>query len=358
MREAALRALVVLACLWPALAIAQGFATMGEDATGYAPVRPETVLQFPQDHGPHDAFRIEWWYVTATLTGEDGADYGAQWTLFRYRARPGDDGQGWDSPTLWMGHAAATSAGAHHAAERLGRGGVGQAGAVLDPAFEAWIDDWSLVSTAPPGADPFDALRMRARDAAFAFDLALTAQGPLVLHGQGGFSVKSDRGHASHYYSQPAYRAEGTLTLDGRSVAVTGQAWLDREWSSQPLDADQVGWDWFSLSLNDGRRLMLYHLRMADGGRTRTTGTLIAADGAATPLDDATIEVTPAGFETVAGRRTPVRWRIRLPDHGFDLETRPLNPQAWNPLSVPYWEGPVIVEGSHAGRGYLEMTGY
>ena len=27
-------------------------------------------------------------------------------------------------------------------------------------------------------------------------------------------------------------------------------------------------------------------------------------------------------------------------------------------LSIPYWEGPVAVSGSHSGLGYLEMTGY
>jgi predicted secreted hydrolase len=170
--------------------------------------------------------------------------------------------------------------------------------------------------------------------------------------------VKSDRGHASHYYSQPAFRAEGRLTLDGREVAVTGQAWLDREWSSQPLDADQTGWDWFSLSLDDGTRLMLYHLRMADGRRARTVGTHVAPDGRVTPLDGGGIVMAPTGYADVRGRETPVRWRIEVPDFGIALDTRPLNAQSWNDLGVPYWEGPVFVEGSHRGRGYLEMTGY
>ena len=26
--------------------------------------------------------------------------------------------------------------------------------------------------------------------------------------------------------------------------------------------------------------------------------------------------------------------------------------------SFPYWEGPISFSGSHAGVGYLEMTGY
>jgi predicted secreted hydrolase len=339
-----------------AQAPAEGFASMGSDAAGYAAVLPETTLTFPEDHYPHPDFRIEWWYVTATLTGNDGEDYGAQFTLFRYRTDPDAEGEGWESPQFWMGHAAATSAETHRAAERLARGDVGQAG-VARP-FEAWIDDWSLASTAPPGTDPFERMTLRAGGDGFSYDLAMTAEQPLVLHGRDGFSVKSDRGHASHYYSQTAFAVTGTLSIDGRTVTVTGNAWLDREWSSQPLDADQTGWDWFSLHFDDGSRLMVYRLRMDDGSRSRTVGTHVAFNGTVTPLEDGSIEMQPLGYADVEGRETPVRWRIDVPDLGVAIETQPLNAQSWNDLSVPYWEGPVYATGSHQGRGYLEMTGY
>jgi predicted secreted hydrolase len=35
-----------------------------------------------------------------------------------------------------------------------------------------------------------------------------------------------------------------------------------------------------------------------------------------------------------------------------------LNPDAWMTTSIPYWEGPVTISGSHGGVGYLEMKGY
>ena len=129
-------------------ALAQGFAGLGSDAGGFAQPSPETVLQFPADHGAHPDFRIEWWYLTATLTGPDGTDYGAQWTLFRTALRPGE-AAGFASPQLWMGHAALTSAETHLFAEKLGRGGVGQAGVTPAP-FKAWIDDWQMISRAAP----------------------------------------------------------------------------------------------------------------------------------------------------------------------------------------------------------------
>lgn len=338
---------LLLALLLPFPALAQGFAGLGTDAGGFAVPRPDTVLQFPADHGPHPDFRIEWWYLTANLTGPDGAPMGLQWTLFRSALAPGE-GVGWSSPQLWMGHAAVTTATTHHVAERLARGGIGQAGVQADP-FSAWIDDWSMQG---PG---LDRLRLTASGTDFAYDVQLTAEGPLVLHGQRGHSVKSAAGQASHYYSQPFYSVSGTLTLPGGAVPVTGTAWLDREWSSQPLAADQTGWDWFSLSFETGEKLMGFVLR---GARDYTSATWITADGQPTALPDRAFSAVPLADHAVAGRPVPVRWQVRLPERGVDVTVAALNPDAWMATSVPYWEGPVRVTGSHAGRGYLEMTGY
>ena len=76
----------VALALAPLGANAQGFAGMGTSVEGYALPDPETRFEFPEDHGSHPAFRIEWWYVTANLTGDDGQRYGIQWTLFRNAA--------------------------------------------------------------------------------------------------------------------------------------------------------------------------------------------------------------------------------------------------------------------------------
>ena len=61
------------------------------------------------------------------------------------------------------------------------------------------------------------------------------------------------------------FQASGTLQIDGQTYTVSGPAWLDREWSSQPLAAEQQGWDWFSLHLAGGAKLMLFQVRQADG---------------------------------------------------------------------------------------------
>ncbi|MDK3018320.1 lipocalin-like domain-containing protein [Pseudodonghicola flavimaris] len=339
-----------MAILFAAPLRAQGYAGLGSTAeAGFATPEHGRPLVFPRDHGPHPEFRIEWWYLTATLAGPDGTPYGIQWTLFRSALAPGE-AEGWQSPQIWMGHAAATSARSHHFAERLGRGGIGQAGVRTGP-FEAWIDDWRMA-----GDDGLRALRLTARGGDFAYDLHLNAEGPLVLQGDRGYSVKSADGQASYYYSQPSYRVTGTLALPSGPVAVTGQGWLDREWSSQPLAADQSGWDWFSLSFETGAKLMGFRLRGTRGDFT--SGTWIAADGTATALTPGALRAEPLESSDAAGPEVPVRWRLQLPERDLDIEIAALNPAAWMGTRFAYWEGPVQIEGSHRGRGYLEMTGY
>jgi predicted secreted hydrolase len=343
-----MNARVFLLLIWlPVQAMAQGFAGLGTTAGDFARPEPGTVLHFPADHGAHPAFKIEWWYVTANLTGPDGTAYGLQWTLFRSALQP-HDGQGWQTPQLWMGHAAVTTPEKQFVAERLARGGIGQAGVQAQP-FEAFIDDWELA-----GPD-LDHLHMTGAGTQFAYDVGLTATGPLVLHGQNGYSVKSGTGQASEYYSQPFFKLTGTLTLPEGKVPVTGTAWLDHEWSSQPLAQDQTGWDWFSLSFDSGAKLMGFVLR---GATDYTAATWIAADGTASPLPEGAFTASPLARHTVAGHAVPVEWRVTLPDRGVDVTVKALNPDAWMATSVPYWEGPVRITGSQTGVGYLEMTGY
>ncbi|WP_406644747.1 lipocalin-like domain-containing protein [Aliisedimentitalea scapharcae] len=337
-----------LAFLMPLAALAQGFAGLGTQADGFAIPDRSTVLRFPQDHGAHPQYRIEWWYLTANLRDDTGQAYGVQWTLFRSALRP-DDTPGWKNGQLWMGHAALTTSDQHYVAERLARGGIGQAGVTAVP-FSAWIDEWQMAGAT------LDNVSLRASGSEFSYDLSLQARGPLVLHGTHGYSVKSASGQASHYYSQPRYEITGTVTTPRGPVAVSGQGWFDREWSSQPLDQDQTGWDWFSLSLEDGNKLMGFRLRGQDS--VFTSGTWIGADGTTVPLLPGQFQARPLNSVQTAGRSLATSWQVTVETRNLDLRIDALNPDAWMDTSFPYWEGPVQISGSHSGSGYLEMTGY
>jgi len=341
--------ILILLVTFPLHALAQGFGGLGATAEDFATPTANPSFSFPADHGAHPDYRIEWWYLTANLRGADGNDYGLQWTLFRTALAPGE-AAGWQSPQIWFAHAAVTTKDQHFATERFARGGIGQAGVQPSP-FRAWIDEWAL-----EGPD-FNTMTLTATGPDFGYDMALKANGPLVFQGDKGFSVKSAQGQASYYYSQPFFQIDGTLELPAGKVSVTGTAWLDREWSSQPLSDQQSGWDWFSLSFADGSKLMGFQLRQTDESRY-TSSTWIEADGTTTPYGDGSFTATPLVETQVAGRDIPTDWRVRLPERDVDVTVSALNPNAWMGLSIPYWEGPVSVSGSHTGQGYLEMTGY
>jgi predicted secreted hydrolase len=337
-------------------ALAQGFAGLGIAGEGFAAVVPGKVFAFPADHGAHPDFRIEWWYVTANLVDSTGAALGAQWTLFRQAMRPNAQQQGWSSQQIWMGHAAVTRADTHRFSETFARGGVGQAGVESAP-FQAWIDSWQMRGLDGMRDTNIAPLELNAAGADFSYALRLEADRALVLQGEAGYSRKSERGQASYYYSQPFFTATGSLSIDGKAKDVTGQAWMDREWSSQPLAADQTGWDWFSLHLNNNEKLMLFRLRQSDGN-PYCSGNWISADGQTERIASADITMTPKTLTEMEGRNIPTAWEIAIPRRALDITCAPLNTRSWMGTSFPYWEGPISFAGSHSGVGYLEMTGY
>lgn len=335
---------------------------MRASGEGYRTAQPGQPIRFPGDHLAHPGYRIEWWYLTANLTDAGGQPYGVHWTLFRTALRPGGDAAGtdWTSNQMWMAHSAIHTPDEHYYEERFARGGIGQAGVgVTDSGqFDAWLDDWQLLGTADapvPGS-----LTTTVKDKTIR--LNWQADMPWVLHGDNGFSQKSGQGQGSYYYSQPRLQITGELTIDGTPIPVSGQGWLDREWSSQPLAADQQGWDWFSLQFDDGASLMAFHLRQ-DNADPYVRGTWIEKNGLSRALQAGELSIEPVEWgevSTGADRSTslPLQWRIELPAKDADWLVTARTADSWLATLVPYWEGPVRVEGSSAGVGYLEMTGY
>jgi predicted secreted hydrolase len=255
-----------------------------------------------------------------------------------------------------MAHAAVTRADAHRFNQTYARGGVGQAGVTTEP-FAAWIDDWAM-----RGADGFKVnnispLVLNASGEDFSYTLQLEADHPLVLQGDGGYSKKSLREQASYYYSQPFFKTRGRLTIEDKPVEVSGYAWMDREWSSQPLASDQKGWDWFALHFAGGEKLMLYRMRQNDGN-DYVSGSWIVPDGPAHQLGPSDVRMIPGAAIDIEGHKLPVAWRIAIPSLSLAIECAALNQRAWMGTSFAYWEGPISFSGSHTGVGYLEMTGY
>src|SRR6266576_1445678 len=196
-------------------ALAQGFAGLGMTGSGFAAGIPRQTFSFPAGHGPHPEFCIEWLYVTANLRDSAGTAYGAQWTLFRLAMAPGAQQEGWANQQMWMGHAAVTRADTHRYAEAFARGGVGQAGVEANPS-RAWIDSWEMRGSDRMRDETIAPLELNASGTDFSYTLRLDADQPLLLHGDAGYSKKSERGQASYYFSQPYFKASGSITIDDK----------------------------------------------------------------------------------------------------------------------------------------------
>ncbi len=265
----------------------------------------------------------------------------------------------WQNGQVYMAHFAVSAPDEHRAFQRYARGGdhggVRQAGVDAAP-FAAWLDDWRLESL----DEAWLPLRVVAAQDGVAVDLSLYSERDLVLQGEAGFSQKHPGGGGSWYYSHPWLQAEGSVTFAGKTVPVRGQAWLDREWSSQFLQEDQQGWDWFALHLQGGDKLMAFQLRSTRGEPYRHA-VLLTADGQRRTASTGEVSFTPERRATVAGRQVPVAWTLSWPAADIELDVEAGLDDQWMNVDFPYWEGRVVVrdpEGQTVGVGYLEMTGY
>ncbi|MEM9209644.1 MAG: lipocalin-like domain-containing protein, partial [Pseudomonadota bacterium] len=52
-----------------------------EDRQAFAYALQPRPFVFPRDHGPHPAFRNDWWYVTGNLEGASGRRFGYELTI-------------------------------------------------------------------------------------------------------------------------------------------------------------------------------------------------------------------------------------------------------------------------------------
>lgn len=341
----------------------------GTPAPGFARATDPRAFQFPADHGGHPEFQTEWWYLTGNLAAADGRHFGFELTFFRYAVAAAtsteEAASAWRTDRVWMAHFAITDTEEQRflTAERLARQALGLAGVSTEP-LRVWVKDWSLEGSETNGRL---ALRAEAHDEDIDLALELSATQPPIAHGTAGLSRKgAASGNASYYYSVPRLEARGTIGVGGTTFAVTGSAWLDREWSTSSLEPGVVGWDWFALHLSDGASLMFYRLRTAAGESSPYSGgSYVSPAGARTELSAEDVALTPLDHWTsnATGTRYPTAWRLALTSQGLELAIRPYLHDQEVDLSVRYWEGAVHAaglgpQGRVTAQGYLELAGY
>ena len=314
----------------------------------------------------------------------------------------------WTNGQQWMGHASLHTAEQHYFEERFASGGVGNAYVNQQP-FTTVIDDWvwkaaqgevqtgaeskamfpSVLTFAFGQSSTHHPVKTREKIPATSADrllelndapsvsavkiaLNLNTSGPFIKQGDNGYSKKTqDERLRSYYYSQPFINAKGTLNIEGNSIKVTGKGWFDHEWTSHLANSEAMGWDWFSLHLDDGSKLMAFRMHAMNKNMKNskskhseifTTASYIAKNGTKETIEQANVSITPTAYETIneggVARAVPTIWRIQIPIKDIDVTTSPFKKGQWNHSLFPYYEGRVEIKGSHSGSGFMELTGY
>ena len=338
------------------------------DTTGYARATAPKSIRFPEDHGPHPDYKLEWWYYTGNVKTEEGRRFGYQFTIFRNALAPPDTAVRhtesiWRTNQLYFAHFAVSDIQEEefYAFERFSRGAAGLAGAQSTP-FKVWLEDWAAEQV----GDDVLPMQVQAEQGGVKIDFVMDLAKPIVLQGDAGYSVKGPGyGNASYYYSMTRLNTSGVLTINGDAHEVEGLSWMDREWSTSLLAEDQEGWDWFSLHLDDGWDLMYFNVRNTSASAPpHADGVLVDPAGVrmALNLQDVQLDVLET-WASPKGGVYPAKWRLRVPDQGLDLYIEPYFANQELDLAVRYWEGAVKVEGRAGGKavsgsGYVELTGY
>ena len=338
-------------------------------------------IDLPRDDGPHDRL-TEWWYYTGHLRDADGGRYGFEYVIFR--AERGA------FPTSWASHLAVTdeTGGRFVYAQRLEvgpqvdrspRGGTGEPVgfdltlAGIDPSRPVTFDRPPWAMRGADGADHLSA--SLAPDEATAagapggltLDLAVQATKQPALHDRDGW-IDFGAAGGSYYYSRTSMTASGTLTLDGRALAVDGEAWFDHQWGDF-ISVGGGGWDWFAVNIADGTDLTLSLVRDADGSYPLVYGTVVGANGSTRHLarEEFTVAVKARWTSPTTGADYPAGWTIEIPGDQLTIQLTPsvadqeLDTRATT--GVVYWEGSQVVRATRAGlplggEAYVELTGY
>jgi predicted secreted hydrolase len=345
-------------------------ALSGDLDEGFARAYEPIPFEFPRDHGAHPQYRTEWWYYTGNLEDDRGNQYGYQFTIFRSALTPEMSVRESNLATnqVYLAHFALTNVRSqrHVSFERYSRGDGRLAGAEGEPVFRAWLEDWQ-VEEIEPGVLQMAVAARSDEGEEYALELLLQETRLPVKHGNSGLSRKGpEPGNASYYYSLVGLETSGSLTWSGDSVSVSGVSWMDHEFGTSALSKNAVGWDWFSVQLDNDYVLMFADIRTDEGGRVNEMeGTLVRADGTQTTLgvEDVRLDVLGQWTSPQTGIVYPSTWRAVLPEHGIDLEITPLVRDQEMTLNFLYWEGAVSAIGTAdgepvRGNGYVELTGY
>jgi len=318
------------------------------------PTRP---MELPGDLAAHKWAQIEWWYYTGHLKSEDGKNYGFELTFFQHRTdldqHPGMK-LGSAMPLVYMAHLALVDEASGKYLHQLIGLPAGKNAGASEEEYQVVLGKWRA-----SGDEQIHHISAAAEK--LGVDLELKPLKPAALHSENGIVAKGE-GLANYYMSYPRMELSGTIFFEARRIPVQGIGWFDHEYGYMGLRTG-LGWDWFSIQLDDNTEYMIYTIRRPDGAvEPLSRACRIDRDGKEECLliSEARINQVGLWLSPHTNSAYPSGWQILIPAWGVDLIVIPtVSDQEFQFMGLGYWEGSCKVLGKPAnGLAYVELVGY
>lgn len=322
---------------------------------------PVGALQFPEDHGFHKDFQLEWCYFVGNLISAEGEELGYELSFFR--AIP------YGNEEIFPVHFAISETGKkiHHSVDTLHRrfGGMAEYNPSLirsgDFKVEILGSSDFLISAFPRGKK-------------ISLQLRLTIPGTKDILPQGidGISPKSRKYPEifSYYYSIPRLSTSGKIRVGEKEYLIQkGLSWMDHEWSGEKgknrekISSKDTEWDWICINLEDGTDIMAFNFRNSSREKSESFGTVRDKDGKIIYFHKEGEVVFAPGkrrwMSEVTKKQYTMEWSLKIGEYDFRIESS-FDAQEFvanNSTLNSYWEGGVRAVDSRGrnGRGYMEL---
>ncbi|SNC77174.1 Predicted secreted hydrolase [Hymenobacter gelipurpurascens] len=317
--------------------------------------------QLPQEEAVHKQNSLEWWYFTGHLRDKaTGEVFGVEYVFFHFNLTGKKD---WQMVNFAITDPQQQQFRYDYKVERLPQ--LMATSLPINLSTQKKAQRWTL-----DGQEGSYHLQARmAEHTGHAIDLQTSPVKPVLLHGGTGYEKYGPVAQAG-YYSYPRMAAAGTLEVNGKVHQVEGELWYDRQWNCNSVTTKDIGWDWFSIQLEEPKEeIMAYQLYNKATGESIGGGSHYGAQAQNTHLEQKDFQLEPLAYWTSphSKQRYPNKWRLRIPSQGYDLTITPvmadqeLTLKLFAGIKMHYWEGMCRVEGTHngnpvTGNSYVEIT--
>lgn len=334
---------------------------------GTAPQKPIQPVKLPADELEHSC-AVEWWYFVGHVREQGGSDrFAFEMTAARLRAAAAPP---FDTCYLSVIDLQKKD---YVSADRQSPYAYDENAGHLRLAYEpplgqpgTWtIEGWD----APPAAVRYRleaAFQAKGKQRGISLSLVDKAAKPVLLHGKNG--VLDLYGLDLGYYSRTRLAISGGLKIDGRSLLVAGDGWMDHEYGAADLPGSL--WTFVAIQLDSGEELCVYQVGQKNPNQPGAPCGYLVTSGKSVVVGAATL--TPYG-NPWGPWGYPLHQRVQLAltatGQFFDLLIEPeIEDQRRVPTGkaalpfVTFWEGAARVLDAKtklpAGRAFLELAGY